>query len=147
MPACTVRVKPVGYTLSTSVTVRLDRMIVRAVSSGVDNAVCPVITGASFVATTVRTKVSLVEPELRSLTVTVIVTVPFWFAAGAILMVRFAPLPPRVMFPFGTRVVFDEVAETVRDAAGVSTSPTVKAISPVAVSSFVLLFVMSLMVG
>ena len=63
------------------------------------------------------------------------------------LIVRLAPLPPSVMFAFGTSVVFDEVAVTVRDAAGVSTSPTVKAIFPVAISSAVVLSVLSLMVG
>ena len=93
--------------------------------------------GASLMAFTVRRKVSMTDAEFASVTVTVIVVAPFWFATGAMLMVRFAPLPFRVMFAFGTRVVFDEVAVTIRSAAGVSTSPTVKAMFPVAVSSLV----------
>ena len=63
------------------------------------------------------------------------------------MTVRFAPLPPTVIFPFGTRVVFDEVAVTVKSAANVSTSPTVKGMAPVEVSSFVDLSVMLLIVG
>ena len=121
-------------------------VIVSAVSSGVDNAVCPVIIGASFSAVTINTNVSLAV-AVPSFTVTVMVVVPFWFAAGVITSVRFVPLPPRMIFAFGTRVVFDDVAVTVRDAAGVSTSPTAKAILPVDISSFVLLSEMSLTVG
>ncbi len=48
-------------------------------------------------------------------------------------MVRFAPVPPNVILAFGTSVVLLEVAVTVKFAAGVSASPTVKLISPVAV--------------
>src|SRR5262245_65733427 len=72
-----------------------------------------------------------------SLTVTVIVVVPNWLAAGVMTRFRLAPLPPRAMFAFGTSVVFDELAVTVSAAAAVSTSPTVKAMAPVGVSSFV----------
>ena len=39
-----------------------------------------------------------------SFTETVMVALPLWLAAGVMLIVRFAPLPPREMFPFGTRV-------------------------------------------
>ena len=58
-----------------------------------------------------------------------------------------APLPPNAMFAFGTTVVFDEVAVRVRLAAGVCPSPTVKAMAPVAVSSFVAWFAMFEIVG
>ena len=98
-------------------------------------------------AVTVNTKVSLLEPELASVTVTVMVAVPLRLEAGAILMVRLEVEPPRVILPFGTSVVFEEVAVTVNEVAGVSTSPTVKVMFPVAVSSAVVLSVISLMVG
>src|SRR5436190_19371152 len=39
------------------------------------------------------------------------------------------------MFAFGTRLVFEELAERVKFPAGVSASPTVNAIAPVGVSS------------
>ena len=58
-----------------------------------------------------------------------------------------APLPPNTMFAFGTRVVFDEVPDSVKLAAAVSTSPMVKAIAPVAVSSLVVWLAMSEIVG
>ena len=70
-------------------------------------------TGASLTALTVRRKVSLVV-TLPSYTETVMVLVPLWLRVGVILAVRFSPLPPRDMFPFGTRVVFEEAAVTVR---------------------------------
>src|SRR5438045_4484310 len=62
-----------------------------------------------------------------SLTATVIVADPDWPAAGVTVTVRFAPLPPNVMLPFGTSVRFDEPPETVRADGAVSTSPTVNA--------------------
>ena len=60
---------------------------------------------------------------------------------------RLAPLPPNTMLAVGTSVVFDELPVSVSDAAGVSTSPTVKLRAAVAVSSFVVLSVTSEMVG
>ena len=116
-----------------------------AMSSFVDLSVILLMVGRSFKATTVKTKVSLAV-LVPSLTVTVMVLMPLWLEAGVMLIVRFAPVPARAMFVFGTRVVFDEVAVTVKEP-GVSTSPTVKAILPVAMSSFVDLSVISLMVG
>ena len=71
-------------------------------------------TGASLTALTVSRKVSLVVTVEPSFTETVMVALPLWLRAGVMLIVRFAPLPPREMFPFGTRVVFEEVAVTVR---------------------------------
>ena len=60
-------------------------------------------TGASLTAFTVNTNVSLAV-SVPSSTVTVIVAVPFSSAAGVILIVRVASVPPRVMLPFGTSV-------------------------------------------
>lgn len=50
--------------------------------------------------------------------------------AVAIVTVRFAPLPPKVMLPFGTNVVLDEVALSVRLPAAVSTSLMVSLLWP-----------------
>ena len=67
-----------------------------------------------------------------SLTVTVICALPVLFAAGVTFTVRFAPLPPKTMFAFGTNVVEDELAESVKLDAAVSASPIVTAITAVA---------------
>ena len=85
---------------------------------------------------TVNTNVSddVNEP---SETVTVIVVVPDWFKAGLTVTVRLAPEPPNTIFASGTRALFDEEPVTTRLAAAVSTSPTVKPIAPVGVSSAV----------
>ena len=92
------------------------------------------IVGASFTAFIVNLNVS-VSVFAPSLTVTVIVADPLWFAAGVTVTVRFAPLPPNTMFAFGTRVVLLEVPVRVRLSTGVSTSPTVKPNGPKTVSS------------
>jgi hypothetical protein len=94
------------------------------------------IVGRSFTAVTPNVKVVLVLTA-PSLTLTVIVALPFWFAAGVTVTVRFAPLPPNTIFPFGTSVVLLLEAVTVREDTGVSWSPTVNATAPVAVSSLV----------
>ena len=91
--------------------------------------------GPSFTGLTVNPKLVL-EVIVPSLTVKVMVVLPDWFAAGTTFTVRFPPLPPNVMFPAGTKVGLDEAAVTIRLAAGVSASDTVKLIGPVAVSSF-----------
>ena len=62
-----------------------------------------------------------------------IVAVPVWLLAGVTVTVRFAPLPPNVMFAFGTSVVLLELPLSVRLLAAVSASPIVKAIAGVAV--------------
>jgi hypothetical protein len=117
-----------------------------AVSSVVPCAAIAVIVGASLTAVTVsRNVVGVVV--VPSPTVTVIVDEPAWFAAGVTVTVRLAPLPPNTTFAFGTTVVSDEVADTVRLAAAVSTSPTVTASAPVAVSSFVVCAAIAVMVG
>ena len=72
------------------------------------------IVGVSLTDVTVNTKVSLAVPPFASVRVTVIVVVPDWLAAGVTVTVRLAPLPPKVMFAFGTSVVLDEVPDRVK---------------------------------
>ena len=61
---------------------------------------------------TVKTK--FVEAlSVPSLTVIVMVEVPFWPGAGVRTTVRLEPFPPNVIFAFGTNVVFDELPESV----------------------------------
>src|SRR5436190_1435703 len=83
-----------------------------------------VMDGVSLTALTVSEKV-LLAVKAPSLTVTVMVAVPLWFAAGVTVTVRFAPLPPKAMFALGTSAVSDEPPLTVRLATGVSTSTMV----------------------
>ena len=75
------------------------------------------------------------------------VVAPNWFGTGVIATVRLDPLPPSTMLAVGTSVVFDELPATVREAAGVSTSPTVTLKTGSAVSSFVVLSAVSEIVG
>ncbi len=105
-----------------------------------------VIVGVSFTALTVSTKGSLAV-SAPSLTVTVIVAVPLWFAAGVTVTVRLAPLPPNTMFAVGTSVGLDELPLSVRLPAAVSASPTVKAIAPVPVSSAIVCAAIAEIVG
>src|SRR5205085_1250423 len=79
---------------------------------------------------TVTRKLVVVVPPLPSATVTVTVVVPFWPAGGSTVLVRFAPLPPRTMFPFGTSVGLLDVGVTVKLAGGVWSSPTVNPTGP-----------------
>ena len=83
--------------------------------------------GGSLPEVTVSSNVSEPVALSVSVTVTVIVAVPNWLAAGVIVTVRSDPLPPNTMFPSGTNVVLDEVPLTPSNPAAVSTSPTVKA--------------------
>ena len=85
--------------------------------------------------------------SVPSSTLTVIVVVPFAFGAGVIVTVRLAPLPPKTMLPFGTSVVLLEVPLTMSEPGAVSTSPTVKPIAPVFVSSSIEVSGMSDIVG
>ena len=94
------------------------------------------IVGRSFTAVTVSSNVSLAL-AVPSLTVTVIVALPDWFAAGVIVIVRFAPEPPNMIPPGGTKIGFEDVACTAKSPAGLSRSPTVNVIADVAVSSSV----------
>src|SRR3989442_14584593 len=89
------------------------------------------IVGGVFGGLTVSVNGSLAV-RLPSLTVTVITALPVWPAAGVTVTVRLAPLPPKTMFAFGTRVVFPELPLTTRLAAAVSASPTVNASGQVA---------------
>jgi hypothetical protein len=95
---------------------------------------------------TMRRK-SLSAVSAPSLTVRVIVVVPKASAAGVIVTVRPAPLPPKTMLLTGTSAVFELVALTVRSATAVSASPTVKASGPATVSSAIVWFVIALIVG
>src|SRR5262245_2605508 len=70
-----------------------------------------VIVGGSFTALTVRTKLVLVLSD-PSLTVRVIIAVPFSFGDGFTVTVRFAPLPPKTMLC--TSVGFEEMPVTAR---------------------------------
>src|SRR5262245_61024521 len=82
-------------------------------------------------ASTVTTKASLAV-SAPSLTVTVIVLVPARLDVGVTMTVRLAPLPPKTMFPSGTRVGLDEDPDTTRLPTGVSGSPTMNPIGPTA---------------
>ena len=77
------------------------------------------------------TNVCCENPLFPSVTLTVIVDVPKRLATGVTVMVRSAPLPPKTTLFTGISLVFDDVAVSLRFAAGVSTSPTVMAIGPV----------------
>jgi len=91
--------------------------------------------GGSFTAFTVREKL-LAEVREPSLTVSVMVLVPFWSAAGVSVTVRLAPLPPTTIPLLGISAVLDELPVTVKLAAAVSLSLTVKVNAPAGVSSF-----------
>ncbi len=83
--------------------------------------------GVSLSEVTVRTKVSCAD-AVPSVTVNVTVLVPFWFAAGFILTVQFGAVPQIVMFAFGKRDVFEELADNaVAHTKVVSTSVIVTA--------------------
>ena len=92
-------------------------------------------TGASLVGLTVSMKlVLLLSPP--SETVSVIVTgPPLALAAGVTVRLRLAPLPPSTRLPAGNSAVSELEAVTDRLPAGVSASPTVKAMGPSTVSS------------
>ena len=103
--------------------------------------------GRSFTGFTVSMNASVAVPPSASVTVTVRVTLPDWLVAGSTLSVRLAPLPPNVTLFVGTNEESDELTLRVRLPEAVSTSPTVKGIAPVAVSSLTDRSAMSLMVG
>ena len=76
------------------------------------------------------TKVSLAVAPPLSVTVTVMVAVPLWFAAGVTVTVRAVPAPPNTMPDSGTSVWLVDPADSVSVAGSLSVSPTVKAIAP-----------------
>ena len=79
----------------------------------------------------------LVVVVVPSFTVTEIVVVPLWPAAGLRRMVRLASLPPKVMLASGTKVLFEELAASVRVVAAVSMSPIVTGMAAVETPSLV----------
>ena len=96
---------------------------------------------------TVSKKLVLAVAPPPSVTVRVTVDVPVWFGAGVSVTVRLEPLPPKKMFAFGSKVMFDDTAVTTRLVAGVSRSPTVKEIGVVGVLVRVVWLAMALMLG
>src|SRR5438067_13544393 len=82
---------------------------------------------------TVMTKFALAVAPPASRPVRVIVALPLCPAAGVIVNVRPAPLPPNTILALGTNAGFEDRPETTRLAAGVSASPTVKAMGGVGV--------------
>ena len=103
--------------------------------------------GGSFTGLTVSAKESLAVPPSASRTVTVMIATPNCLRAGSTVTVRLDPLPPKLMLFVGTSTGFEEDALSVRLPSTVSTSPTVKAMGPVEVSSLTDRFGMSLIVG
>ena len=79
---------------------------------------------------TVKKNESNAVLPLPSSTVTVMVLVPNCPATGVTVIVRFAPLPLSEMLV--NRAVFDDTADTVKSATGVSASPIVKPIATAA---------------
>src|SRR5258706_500838 len=80
---------------------------------GVRRVLMGVRVGGSLTGLTVRRKV-LVAVARPSLTLRMIVAVPYWLRAGVMVTVRFVPLPPKTIFPSGTRLWFEEVPLTVK---------------------------------
>ena len=68
-------------------------------------------------------------------------------ADGVTVTVRAAPLPPKVMFVFGTSVVSDELPDTVKLPTGVSVSPIVNDRAVVDPSSLIVWLAIEVMVG
>ena len=65
-----------------------------------------------------------------SVTVTVMVDVPFWPAVGVRVMVRSVPDPPKTILLTGTSAGLDEDTLSCRFTAGISASAIVKSIGP-----------------
>src|SRR6266511_621826 len=82
--------------------------------------------GGSFTATTVNRNSAVAAAPLVSVTLTVIVALPFWLVAGRICISRLAPLPVKVMLVAATNSGFDERALRRRSARAESMSPTVR---------------------
>ena len=87
------------------------------------------MTGASFVSVTVNSNARL-PASAPSLTHTVIRRCPTDPQAGVTCTVRLELLPPNMILPWGTSVGFDDVPDSIRLDAGVSTSPIVNPIGP-----------------
>ncbi len=78
---------------------------------------------------------------------TVISELPARLAAGVTVRVRALPLPPNAILAAGIKVRLLEVNVTRKSATGVISSPMVKGMAAVAVSSLVVWAVISLIVG
>src|SRR6266496_2828820 len=104
------------------------------------------IDGESFTALTVNRKFVLVL-SCPSLTVTVIVAVPFWLASGVTVTVQFEPDPPKTMLLVGTNAGSDEFLSRLRFTAAASPSSMVNEIAPVDVSSLIAWSAMLVIVG
>jgi hypothetical protein len=117
-----------------------------AVFSSVVWSLIAEIVGGSLTSLTVSTK-SVEAVAVPSLTVSVMVVVPLTPATGVSVTVRFAPLPPKRMFPSGTSAVLLETPVTVNVPTALSLSPTVNAIAPVGVLSGVDWSLIAEMVG
>src|SRR5882762_2161128 len=94
------------------------------------------IVGGALPPTTVSRNISLAL-FAPSLTVTVIVALPVWLAAGVMVTVRLAPEPPNTMLAFGTSVGFEEEPLTSKLPGGVSASLIENGIAAVAVLTVV----------
>ena len=102
--------------------------------------------GASFTLLTVRTKFLHVL-RLPSVTDTFTVVVPYKFATGVTVIVQVGAVPDSVMFANGNNVVLVLVCDTlVVHVSTLSTSPMVYT-TPVLVSSFIVLCVITFIVG
>src|ERR1051326_651900 len=101
--------------------------------------------GGSLTGLTVS-KNELLDDNVPSLTVIVIRLVPKAFAVGLRETVRLVPEPPNTTFAFATRLALVELAERMRESAGVSKSLMVKELLAT-LSSFVVTSGMLEMVG
>ena len=88
--------------------------------------------GESLTGFTVTTKFVLVL-YCPSLTVTVIVAMPYWFAVGVIVTVRLLLLPAKTILLIGTKAGLDD--SLFRSRLSSVSSPNVNAMAPVDVSS------------
>ena len=85
--------------------------------------------------------------KMPSVTLRVIVELPFCPAAGVTVAVRLVPVPPMTTFAVGTSVVFDEAALTERMAVFSSASPMVTGMAPDAVPCATFCVATALIVG
>src|SRR2546428_826994 len=92
--------------------------------------------GGSFTGLTVKTKLVLLV-LVPSLTLKVIWAIPDWLAAGVMVTVRLAPLPPKEIFPFGTRPRVPELPDIDKLPGGVSRSSTTTISGPKTPSSVI----------
>src|SRR5437667_78766 len=100
--------------------------------------------GGSFTGNTVSRK-EVLALLIPSLTVTVIVALPFSLVAGAICKLRERPLPPKTIFPVGISTGLEEVAERTRLAGLLSTSASVSGNESTASSLMVWLAMVEIM--